>query len=313
MSTDYVNPPESKMSGLLFTEAREGFKGHLGGIRLIEFASDDRRFLCADLAMGLSLYEDGVLKSSIDLGHDDDKTRATDRIHGIVVSEDGSHAYVAAGLYLRCIDLNENREVWRHRSKNFLGFLTSCPRVVGVSKRGDVFVSSDNSIMEVLSPEGKALAKWKPADAPLMLSRMPNGSAFVGSDSFGLTVWDPDEARRITKIRTGLYAYGLMAFPTSNNVLVRTIGGVAVFDLLEGSKVAQFPTAPGLPYVDVSAAEDTILVGHEHGVAIYNLQGELLTVFEHEDKRILTARFSPSGREVFAGTDAGTVTRMLLD
>lgn len=300
------------MSGLLLSEPQPGFPGHIGGIRLLKFTSDCRRFLFADLGMTVTLVSEGHEPLKFDLGSDGIKTRAMDRIHDFAFSDDGQFAFVAAGLHLRCLDLEKGIEVWRHRPANFLGFLQTSPRTVGVTKSKSVFACNDSGTMEVFRPDGRLVSRWRANDAPIMLSQMHDGHLFVGSDGIGITVWDPEDGRRIVRLRSSVRVYGIAAFPESARAAVRTDVGVCVVDLFNGETVNCFPVSPGLPYVSVSPDGKSLLVGDGRDAAHYDTDGNKIAVYESKYGRVLTALFHPKEPRVVCGTEMGEVDEIAL-
>ena len=309
MNSGSVNPSERDLSGLLSTEAPPSFPGHLGGIRLLKFTSDRRRFLSGDLGMRVRLVEDGRTLMQLDLRSDGYKARAMDRVRDIAVSEDGAYAFVAAGLHLRCLDLEAGREVWRHSPRFLFGFLQTSPRAVGITKNKNVFVCNDSGAMELWRPEGKLVGRWGSNDTPNMISRLADGSSFVGSDGYGLTVWEPEDGLRTMKLRSSLRVYALKAFPKSALVATRLDGAIGTFDLFAGSLKRAFHIAPGLPFIDVSPSGETLLYGQGRGAALSNLDGKAVAFYEQPGARILTAVFDPNGSQIVAGTDAGETVR----
>ena len=309
MNSDTVNPSERDLSGLLSTEAPPSFRGHLGGIRLLKFTSDRRRFLCADLGLRVKLVADGRTALQFDLGSDSYKARAMDRVRDIAVSEDGGLAFVAAGLHLRCLDLQQGSELWRHSPRFMYGFLQTSPRAVGVTKNKNVFVCNDSGTMQLWRPEGKLVSQWASNDTPNMVSRLADGTSFVGSDGYGLTVWEPEDGLRTMKLRSSLRVYALKAFPKSDMVATRLDGAIGTFDLFAGSLKTAFHIGPGLPYIDVSPLGETLLYGQGRGVALSDLDGKAVAFYERPGSRVLTAVFDPDGRQIVAGTDAGDTVR----
>ena len=312
MSNEWAQPPrppgERDMSGLLLSEARTGFPGHLGGIRLLKFTSDRRRFFCADLDMRVSLREGGQVLASYELDSGNVKAKALDRVHDFAVSLDGRRIFVAAGLHLRCLEVDSGIEFWRYRPSNVLCFLQASPRAVDVTKTGKVWVSSDNAVMDLFDEYGSHLASWRANDAPNMVSRMHNGDWWVGSDGYGLSVWEPEERRRILRLRSSVRVYAIKAFPTDDRVAVRSDVGVTVVDLFSGDTVRTFNTMPGLPYIDISEDGRTLLVGEGRGVAVYSLDGDYLAHKKVEGDRVLTAVFD--GPQIVVGTAGGEVLRL---
>lgn len=259
--------------------------------------------------MGVNLVEDGRTILRFDLESDGYKARAMNRVRDIAVSEDGTVAFVAAGLHLRCLDLEQGRELWRHSPRFMYGFLQTSPRAVGVTKNKYVFVCNDSGTMELWRPEGKLVRQWGSNDAPNSISRLANGSSFVGTDGYGLTVWEPEDGRRTMKLRSSLRIYALKAFPRSDMVATRLDGAIGIFDLFAGSLKSAFHIVPGLPFIDVSPSGETLLYGQGRGVALSDLDGKALAFFEQPGARILTAAFDPDGRQIVAGTDAGETVR----
>lgn len=298
---------ERDMSGLLLSESQLGLPGHLGGIRLLKFTSDCRRFLFADLEMGLTVAEPGREAERLDLGSDGSKAPAMDRIHDIAISEDGLTAFVAAGLHLRCIDLSTRTEVWRYRPPNYLGFLQTSPRVVGMMKSKDVFVCTDSGLMEVFHPDGRIVSRWRASDAPLMMSRTHNGDLFVGSDGNGITLWDPADRRRVARLACVARIYGLCAFPNTERVAVRTEFGVSILDLFTGETLRAFGVLPGLPYLDVSYDGKRLLIGEGRGVAVYDTDGNKHGVYSMPGDRVISAVFHPHEGTVVAGLESGGI------
>ena len=297
------------MSGLLLSEVRPGLPGQIGGIRLLKFTSDCRRFLFADLEMGLTLSEAGKAPLVFDLGTDGMKARAMDRIHDFAFSFDARFAFVAAGLHLRCLDLERGIEVWRYRPANLLGFLQVSPRAVAVTKNHNVFVCNDSGTMELFRPDGLLLARWRASDAPQALSRLHNGDLYAGTDGIGITVWDPEENRRVYRLRSSVRVFALAAFPHEDKVVARTEFGVSVFDLLNGDTLRTFHVPPGLPYIDVAPNGRSFVLGEGRGVAHYDIDGTKLGVHSVEGERILTALFHPLEGHIVAGTDSGGIAR----
>ncbi len=309
MNTGGVNPNERDLSGLLLTEAPPSFPGHLGGIRLLKFTSDGRRFLSADLGMRFKQVENGRTTLQLELSSDGYKARAMDRIHDIAVADDGAVAFVAAGLHLRCLDLESGHELWRHSPRFLFGFIQTSPRAVGITKNKYVFVSNDSGTMELWRPEGKLVSQWRTSDAPNIISRLANGSSFVGTDGYGLTVWEPEDSCRTMKLCSSTRIYGLKAFPKSDKVVTRMPGAIGIFDLFAGSLQRTFHIGSGLPFVDVSPSGETLLYGQGRGVAVADVYGKAKAFVEQPGARILTAVFSPDGSHIVAGTDAGDVVQ----
>ncbi len=314
MSNDWQNPPrhpsERDMSGLLLSEAQTGFPGHLGGIRLLKFTSDCRRFFCADLGLTVSLREEGRVLASAQLPSDGIKTKAMDRIHDFALSDEGSTAFVAAGLHLRCIDLLHGVERWRYRPDNVFGFLQSSPRAVAMTKNKYVWCCNDNGSMDLFRPEGAHVARWRASDTPNMVSQMHNGDWFVGSDGFGISVWEPEERRRILRYKSAVRVYSIKAFPREDKVAVRSDVGVSIIDLFNGDHLRTFRVLPGLPFIDVSPDGRTLLVGEGRGVAVYDLDGGQIGSYSLNGDRVLSAVFHPLDGGILAGTDSGDAVRL---
>ncbi len=315
MSNDWQNPPrhpsERDMSGLLLSEAQPGFPGHLGGIRLLKFTSDCRRFFCADLDLTVSLREEGRSVSSIHLGSDGFKTKAMDRIHDFALSNDGALAFVAAGLHLRCIDLFHSKELWRYRPDNIFGFLQSSPRAVAMTKNNNVWCCNDNGTMDLFRTDGSRIARWRANDAPNMVSQMHNGEWFVGSDGYGISVWDPDGQKRMLRYKSAVHVYAIKAFPNDEKVAVRSEWGVSLIDLFNGDTVRSFRVMPGLPFIDVSPDGRSLLVGEGRGVAVYDLDGNHLGHRRADGDRVLSAVFHPTDGGILAGTASGDAVRLV--
>jgi hypothetical protein len=171
-----------------------------------------------------------------------------------------------------------------------------------------VWVSSDNATMDLFREDGTHLASWRANDAPNMVSPMRNGDWWVGSDGYGLSVWDPEGRRRILRIRSSVRVYGICAFPGDDRVAVRSDVGVSVVDLSSGHTVRSFPVLPGLPIVDVAADGRTILVGEGRGIAVYSVDGAYVEHRRADGDRVLCARFD--GALIAVGTASGEVVRI---
>jgi hypothetical protein len=314
MSNDWSVPPrppgERDMSGLLLSEAQPGFPGHLGGIRLLKFTSDCRRFFCADLEMGVSLREEGREVAAFELDSDSVKTKAHDRVHDFALNADGTVAYVAAGLRLWAIDLMRGTVPWTYRPENLFGFLQSSPRAVGLTKSGSVWCCNDNGTMDLFRPEGVRIARWRANDTPNMVSRMHDGERFVGSDGYGVTVWEPDGHRKALKVRSKVRVYAVRAFPDTERAAVRSDMGVSLVDLYNGDTTRTFNVLPGLPFIDVSPDGRNVLVGEGRGIATYDLDGNKLSTLRVDGDRVITAAFRPSDGGIFAGLESGEVKRI---
>ena len=308
---DWSRPPgERDMSGLLLSEAQPSFPGHLGGIRLLKFTSDCRRFLFADLDMNLTLATEAGPVARFDLGSDGVKTKAMDRIHDVALSPDGRFAFVAAGLHLRCLDLDRGWEMWRYRPENMYAFLQTSPRAVGVTKNLEVFVCNDNGSMNLFRFDGLRVARWRANDTPNMVSALADGDLFVGSDGYGITVWDTQDRRRVFRMKSSVHVFGLKAFPRGQLVAVRSEVGVSVIDLNNGEVRRTWPVAPGLPYIDVSPDGSQILVGSGRGVAVYDTDGSLVREEGTDGERVITAVFHPKSGHTVAGTETGQVVHL---
>ena len=257
--------------------------------------------------MGVSLVEPGAAPLRFELSSDGSKTKAIDRIHDFALSEDGRTAFIAAGLHLRCLDLATGQEAWRYRPHNVYAFIQSSPRAVAVLKSKNVFVCSDNGSMDLFRPGGAHVARWRSNDAPNMLSRMQNGDWFVGSDGYGVSVWDPEDRRRILRLRSSVRVYAIRAFPNEDKAVVLNDFGVSVLDLFNGQTLRTFSVMPGLPYVDVSPEGHRLLVGQGRGVGVYDTNGTPLQTLHANGERILTALFHPKEGHVVAGTESGRV------
>ncbi len=262
--------------------------------------------------MRVTLVEPGRDPLVFDLGSDGTKTRAMDRIHDFAFSDDGCFAYVAAGLHLRCLDLEKGIEMWRHRPANLFGFLQTSPRAVAVTKSKSVFVCNDSGTMEMFRPDGRLASRWRANDAPLMLSKMQNGDLYVGSDGVGITVWDPEDQRRIVRLRSSARVFGLCAMPNADRVVVRTDVGACVVDLFNGETVRCFPVLPGLPFVSVAQDGASFIVGEGRGVAHYDMDGNKIGAFSDPNERVITALFHPRENKIVAGTDEGRVVHFEL-
>lgn len=301
------------MSGLLLSEAQSSLPGHLGGIRLLEFSSDCRRFLSASLDMRLRFFEDDEQISSIDLLSSFGKTKGMDRVHDAVFSQDGSLAYVAAGLHFRCIDVVSGIELWSHRPRNFLGFLQTSPRALGVTDSGEIFVCNDSGSMELWNQDRQRVARGRSNDTPVMLSQMNDGHSFVGSDGNGLTVWDPMEMRRTMRVKwADVQIYGIAASPVAPIVAACSNAIVAIFDLSSQELVSRVPIQPGLPIIDFSPDGNRILVGQGSGVVLFDLDGKEIDRVSYVDDRVLSGVFNPSTGDVYVGLASGAVEQLEL-
>lgn len=298
------------MSGLLLPEAQMGFPGHLGGIRLLKFTSDCRRFFCADLDMTVSLREGDRTLASFELDSDGTKTKAMDRIHDFALSDEGDLAFVAAGLHLRCLDLQSGEEHWRFRPTNLFGFLQTSPRAVAVTKNKSVWVCSDNGAMDLFRPDGTHIARWRANDTPNMVSRLHDGDLFVTSDGYGISVWDPEDRRRVFRMRSSVHVYAIRAFPHEAKVAVRSELGISVIDLFNGDTVRTFRVLPGLPFIDVSPDGRSILVGEGRGVGVYGTDGAYLGHRRANGQRVITAAFHPKEGWILAGLESGETARL---
>ncbi|HXH60327.1 MAG TPA: hypothetical protein VNI20_03115 [Fimbriimonadaceae bacterium] len=243
------------------------------------------------------------------LSSDGQKTRAMDRIHAAVFSDDGSKVYVAAGLHLRCLDLDRGVQAWSYRPANLYGFLQSTPRAIGITANKNVFLCNDNGTMDLFRPDGAHVARWRSSLSPNMVSRHYNGSWFYGSDGHGVTVWDPEDRRLIMSIRSSVRVYALRGFPKSDRVVVRTDAGVSIIDAFNGQVQRTFPVGYGLPILDVSPDGNRILVGQIRGIGIYDLEGHRTGGAEVPGARVLSARFHPQGGLVL-GTDSGSIVQV---
>jgi WD40 repeat protein len=143
-----------------------------------------------------------------------------------------------------------------------------------------------------------------------MLSELADGDLFVGSDGYGITVWDPETRRRVFRMKSSVHVFGLKAFPRGQLVAVRSEVGVSVIDLNNGEVRRTWPVAPGLPYIDVSPDGSQILVGSGRGVAVYNTDGSLVREEGTDGERVITAVFHPKSGHVVAGTETGQVVHL---
>lgn len=298
---------EREMSGLLLSETHSGLPGHLGGVRLIEQSTDRRLFLCADLDRGITLWKSRSLVSRFTFPSDGTKAKAMDRIHAIAFSEDARTIYVAAGLHVRCIAVATWEEQWSYRPDNVFGFLQSSPRALIVMKDRSVFVSSDNGQIRVFGPGGEVRAGWRSSDAPLFADLHKEGNLLIGSDGATLTVWDPADRRCLARYGSSMRIYSVKTVPGSDKVVMRTDAGLTVFDLFVGRVVRQFPTLPGLPFVDVSKDGRRIVTGEGHGAAVYTLDGERKGHMTVPSARVLMARFNGDGNALVVGTSRGEI------
>ena len=261
--------------------------------------------------MQLRFFEDGEQISSIDLLSSFGKTKGMDRVYGAVFSSDGATAYVAGGLHFRCIDVATGTELWSHRPKNLFGFLQTSPRAVGATKSGEVFVCNDSGSMELWGKDGQKIKKRRSNDTPLMLSRLHDGETFVGSDGFGLTVWDPMELRRTMRVKwSDVHIYGIAASPVEQIVAARSDGIVAIFDLSAQELVSSIPIQYGLPIIRFSPDGSRVLVGQGSGVVLFDLDGKEIDRVSYMDDRVLSAVFKPSTGEVFVGLASGAVEQI---
>ena len=289
------------------SEAHTSFPGHLGGIRLIEFSPDCRRFLSADLRMGVSVWEDGVKVRTYEFADDDTKSSAYSRVHAINVTPDGRYAFVAAGLKIRCIDLEFGYLSWQYRAPNMFGFIRTAPRALAINKEGEILVSFDSGTLEVWTPDGRQRARWRANDSPMMLAGLPDGNRFVGSDGYGLSIWDVADRARILATHTDMKVYGLATYKNSDKVLLRLPGRLATFDVFAERLRNDVHILPGLPYVDVTSDGDRIVHGEGRDAVLLDGGLNYVMTFTASENRIITAKFVPDQRQVVLGLDDGSI------
>ena len=174
-------------------------------------------------------------------------------------------------------------------------------------------VSNDSGTIELWNDYGHLVRKRRVHDAPNMLKRLHDGLSFVGSDGFGLTVWEPTTLRRTMRVKwTDVHVYGIAASPVAPIVAGRTDGLVNLFDIESQEHVASIPVQPGLPILDFSPDGQKIVVGQGAGLALFDINGQELDRISYMNDRVLSAKFKPTTGEMYVGLASGAIEQIEL-
>lgn len=278
-----------------------------GGTNHLAYSPDGELLATSDTGMLIEVKRADEVVFSVSLAARDDKVRPTERVRGVRFSHDGRLLYVAAGDRMTAFDVGLGIRVWDYRPPRSFGFLIISPIAVATSL-GFVAAAFDNGSFAIWDDGGQMRALWHENDCPRFMGFLPDGDRLVGSDSFGLGVWNVQTRRREHKARISDRVYGLATKPDQALVALRTLHHVLIYDADAGEMRARLPIGAGLPLAAFHPTERVLALGDRFGVNVVDLEGGFIERYNTRECSVLSIAFSPDGSRLSAGLSDRTVS-----
>ena len=282
---------------------------HQQGINHIAFSDDGLAMATGDVAMDIEVSYDGRVIQSFDVGSDLDKVRPTERIRGLAFSPDGKHLHVVAADRLSTFGTKDAQEKWHYTPPRSFGFLVISPMCLSVALDGKIAVGFDNGTVGVWSPDGEKLGMWRDVDVQRQLEFLPDCQTLIGTDSFGVSVFDSVTRKRTRRFRLEERAYGMAVAPHETLYAVRTLHDVLVVDHTNGETILKTPVEPGLPLVKFHPSRDLLVLSNANGAHFVDFRGVIQNRIEIPDAGVCSIGFTPSGQELVVGCSDHKVRR----
>lgn len=288
---------------------------HPCAVRSLRLSSDNQVLATADVDRVVCLWNkiggEWIQRFHLALREDNDRFRALDLIRDVQFSTSGKQLIVAAGEALRVFNTDTGEQVWRNNADHNFSFLITTPLTIAVHDDSIACAYADGTI-EVYEPgASRPSLRWRDNFGPVRLHFSPDGKSLIGTDRYGVHIWDSSSGVMTTKISAPGKVFDIAVSPTSDTVAVRTLEELHTYSTDRNIWSGGHYARAGLPVVEFSRDGELFVSLDAGGVSLYNADCQLIrrTVIS-ERGPLLAAAFDIDG--LLVACSSGEVVKVDL-
>lgn len=285
---------------------------HDDPVQTVRAVPGGRYLLTGDTERTMRLWSETGMLYSVSLHGGDVGVENTERIRQVAFSPEGDVAYVVVGDQIRAIRLEDGFQLWSVKTPRLWGFLATLALGIDVADDGRIAVTYDNGSIGIRNAAGQRLRTWRDNAAPRWIAFMEGDESLVGSDGFSLLAWSSRTGERVSRWNGDMRVYGFAAHRDGRHFAVRTLHHAQIYAMNQSEPVLAYEAQPGLPLLSWSPQEPLLAIGHQHGIDVVHVTGELNASFPIEGANVLSLDFDAAGRSIYAGLSDGRVVRLWL-
>ncbi len=287
----------------------EAFPAHSAPVNQIAFAENGEVMATSDTGMVVKIWRQRELVRKLDLRSNLDKVRPTERIRGIQFTSD-DNLIVAAGEQVASYKVTsiEDNADWSYVAPRLLAFLIISPTSIAVSPGGKVAATFDNGTIVSWDGQGVRRSIIRHNAVPRFLKFLPDES-LIGTDSFSLSRWMPDERRPIWHRPSKERIYGMAVSSDGRFVALRRLYSTVVYDIVSGEPLAEHKQGRGLPLVCFAPGSHVFALGTQHAIHVYDLVDGGHQRLGLDDAELISLSFVSDRKQVVAGCSDGRIRR----
>lgn len=248
-------------------------KEHDCAISHIIFSENGEYLVTADVDHEVVVWKAGVEHYRLNFRSVLERFWGIDRVRAIVVDDKQNTLYVAAGGRLHALDLETGARKWIYAPPYVLCFLITSPVAMVVHNDGNLIAVFDDGAMEMWSPEGIRMFRFRENDVPTKLIQVHKDDSVIGTDGFSVTIWDPKTQAKVGKLTVDERIFGFAGSADDSVCATRTYDSVTLWGVDSASRIARIPVGVGLPAMTFVGSRKLVAILEEKRVRLFDYAG----------------------------------------